>query len=596
MRDAPARNRRKEHMKQTVRAALVISIGCGWSVSGAPAEELLVTSAAPGKYGGDLVVAERSEPKTLNPLMAVENVSREAIGLLMADLIHINRDSQQTEPALAVSADISRDARRYVVHLRRGVRFSDGYPFDADDVLFTFDVYLDAKVHAPQRDLLMSGGKPVAVRKQDSNTVVFEFAQPYGPRDRLFDSLYILPRHLLLKPYAEGKLNGAWDLKVAPGGIAGLGPFRFREYVPGQRLVLEKNPYYWKQDRAGQRLPYVKRVIFRYTGSEDAEALQFENGGADVLSRLSARNFDAISKRRDPSEVLIDAGPSLEYHFLFFNLNDLSNRNLSHIQAKQVWFRDVRFRQAVSTAIDRDAIVRLVYAGRATPIWSPVTPGNKLWRNPKVEPSPRSVAKARTLLGSAGFSWNSANRLLDSSGRLVEFSIVTNTNAERVQMATMIQQDLEEIGIDVRIATLELRTMLDRITTTLDYDACLMGLANGDADPGSEMSIWPSRASAHFWELEPTTPAPQWQTEIDRLMAAQMSSSDPRERKRLYDRVQELVAANLPIIALISPHVLAGSKTGLRNFRPAALLPYVLWNADELFWDAQHNPKTASHQ
>ena len=577
-------------MKQFLRATLLISIGVGGAVCKAPAEEFLITSGAAGKYGGDLLVAERSEPKTLNPLLAVENVSREIIGLLMADLIHINRDSQTTEPALAVSVDISRDGRRYVVHLRRGVRFSDGYPFDADDVVFTFEVYLDAKVHAPQRDLLMAGGKPVVIRKQDSNTVVFEFAQPYGPRDRLFDSLYILPRHLLLKPYTEGKLDGAWDLNVAPAAIAGLGPFQFREYVPGQRLVLEKNPYYWKQDRAGQRLPYVNRVIFRYTGSEDAQVLQFENGGVDVVSRLSARNFDAVSRHKNSSEVLIDAGPSLEYDFLFFNLNDLGNRNLRQIQMKQAWFRDLRFRQAVSAAVDREAIVRLVFAGRATPIWSQVTPGNKLWRNPNVAPSEPRVGKARALLASAGFSWNEAHKLTDPSGRSVEFSIVTTANnSERVQMATLIQQDLEQIGIDVRITSLELRTMLDRITTTLGYDACLMGLASGDVDPGSEMSVWPSRASAHFWELQPTTPAPWWQTQIDKLMSAQMSSNDQRERKRLYGRVQELVAANLPIIPLISPHVLAGSKAGLRNFRPAVLLPYVLWNADELFWAHVNN-------
>ena len=572
-------------MKQFLRSSFLVFLVFGCVVHRVAGEEFLVTSGAPGKYGGDLVVAERSEPKTLNPVMAVENVSREVIDLLMADLIHINRYSQRTEPALARSVDVSRDGRRYVVHLRQGVKFSDGYPFSADDVLFTFQVYLDPKIDAPQRDLLTIGGKPVLVRKVNSNTVVFEFAQPYGPGERVFDSVYILPRHLLLRPYTEGKLNSAWDLNVAPAGIAGLGPFRFREYVPGQRLILEKNPYYWKQNSAGQRLPYVNKVIFESTGSADAEVLRFENGGADVVSRLSARNFDALAQRRNPSEILIDAGPSLEYNFLFFNLNDLSTKNLRHIQSKQAWFRDVRFRQAISSAIDRDAIVRLVYAGRATAIWSQVTPGNKLWMSLKVASPPRSVSKARTLMASAGFSWNQAHKLIDSSGRPVEFSIITTVNnSERIQMLTIIQQDLAEIGIDIHIATLELRTMLDRVTTTLGYDACLIGLASGDADPGSEMSLWPSGASAHFWELRPTTPLPSWQIEIDRLMTAQMSSNDPRERKRLYDRVQELVAANLPIIPVVSPNVLAGSKAGLRNFKPAVLLPYVLWNADELFW------------
>lgn len=551
------------------------------------AEEFLVTTAPPGRYGGDLVVAERSEPKTLNPVMAVDNVSREAIQLIMADLVHINRESQHTEPALARSVDISPDGRRYVVHLRQGLRFSDGHPFGADDVVFTFQVYLDEKIHSPQRDLLIVGGKPLSVRKYDSNTVIFEFSEPYGPAERLFDSIAILPRHLLMNAYAEGRLTNAWNLNVVSAEIAGLGPFRFKQYIPGQRLALERNPYYWKQDLARQRLPYLNNIIFEYVGSEDAQVLRFQSGATDVVSRISARNFEALSREAHGARKLEDIGPSLEYNFLFFNLNDLSHKNLPRIADKQAWFRNVNFRRAVSATIDRESIVHLVYAGRATPIWTQVTPGNKLWMT-RVQIAPRSIESARLLFTSAGFSWNGNRKLIDQSGRPVEFSIVTNTgNSERLQMATLIQQDLEQVGIEARVVSLEFRSMLDRIMSTFDYDAGVMGLASGDVDPGSEMSVWPSDGSTHLWELSRAPPSASWQAEIDRLMAAQMHSTDAMERKRMYDRVQQLVGENLPIIPLVSPNVLVGAKAALRNFRPGVLIPYALWNAEEIYWNAQ---------
>ncbi|MBV8906159.1 MAG: ABC transporter substrate-binding protein, partial [Acidobacteriia bacterium] len=430
-------------------------------------EDLLLMNGPPGKYGGELVVAERSEPKTLNPAMAMDNVSREVIGLMMADLVHINRDSQRTEPALARSVEASADGRSFVLHLRQGLRFSDGSPFDADDVLFSFQVYLDEKVHSPQRDLLVVGGRPLSVRKQDSHTVVFEFSEPYGPGERLFDGFAILPRHLLMKAYAEGTLAKSWGLNAMPAEIAGLGPFRFKQYVPGQRLVLERNPYYWKQDSGGQRLPYLNNIRFEYVGNEDAQVLRFQSGGADIISRISARNFDSLSKQAGGSRRLVDAGPSLEYNFLFFNLNELAGKNLPQVEAQQAWFRNLNFRRAVSAAIDRQGIIRLVYDGRAAPIWTHVTPGNKLWMAPGITRSPRSVETARTLLKSSGFAWNGDGRLVDQAGRPIEFSILTNAgNSERAQMATMIQQDLAEIGIAVRIVSLEFRSLLDRVTNT----------------------------------------------------------------------------------------------------------------------------------
>src|ERR1700735_3014197 len=369
-------------------------------------EERMIADGVPGHAGGRLVVALRSEPKTLNPVLAVDEPSRDVIRCLTADLIHINRGSLKTEPSLAKSWSVSRDGRQYTLQLRRGVRFSDGQAFNADDVIFSFQVYLDEKVDSSQRHLLAVGRKPITVVKVDDYTVRFELAQPYAAAERLFDSIAILPRHLLQNTYQAGSFSQAWTLSMPPNQFAGLGPFRLKEYVAGQRVVLERNPYYWKADRAGNQLPYLNEVVFLFVPSEDAQVIRFQSGDTDVLSRFSAENFAVLQKQQGTKGYhLDDLGPGLEYNFLFFNLSDLSSKNLPEISKKQAWFQDLRFREAVSAAIDREGIVRLVYGGRATAIWDQVTPGNKLWLDDKIGHPKQSVERARELLQSAGYSW-----------------------------------------------------------------------------------------------------------------------------------------------------------------------------------------------
>jgi len=554
------------------------------------AQELVVTAASPGRAGGGLVVAQRAELRTLNPLTAVDNPSREVIWRLMAGLIRINRNTQRTESALAASWTASSDGRRYTVTLRRGLRFSDGHACDADDVVFTFQVYLDEALRSPQRDLLVVGGKPITVRKVDSHTIVFELAAPYAAAERLFDGIAILPRHLLEPIYRAGGLAKAWSLATPPGEIAGLGPFRVKEYVAGQRIVLERNPYYWKTDRAGQRLPYLDRLTFLFVSSEDAQVVRFQAGDTDVISRFSADNFAALQPARQAGRLqLVDLGPGLEYEFMFFNLNRLPAGRLPEVAARQEWFRRTEFRQAVSAAIDREAIIRLAYQGRATPLWAHVTPGNRLWENRSIPRPPRSVERARRLLRAAGFTWGADGQLVDQKRAAVTFTIVTNaSNAQRVRIATIIQEDLQPIGIRAQVVPLEFRAFLDRVLKTHDYDAAVLGLGGGDADPNAEMNVWLSSGGSHLWHLNQSQPATPWEAEIDDLMRRQLVTLASGERKRLYDRVQALVAEHLPVIGLVSPNILVGAKTGLGNFRPAILDHPTLWNVDELFWHAGH--------
>jgi peptide/nickel transport system substrate-binding protein len=579
-------------MKLFARLALHVCLLAGVCFAAAPApeaaragEELAQIPDVSGHYGGHITVGQRAEPKTLNPVIATDAVSREVTGRLMGDLIEINRSSQQTEPALAKSWKISPDGRTFTLQLRKGIRFSDGHPFDADDVLFSFSLYMDEAVGSPQRDLLIIDGKPIVVTKLDPYTVRFVLPRPYAAAERLFDGLAMLPKHLLEKPYREGHFVQAWSLNSQAAEIAGLGPFRFKQYVPGQRIVLERNPYYWKVDRENQRLPYLDELVFLFVGTEDAQVMRFEAGETDIISRLSSENYSLLSREKSRAgSQLSDMGPSLEYNFLFFNLNDLGGKKLGGVEGKQVWFRDLKFRQAISAAVDRDSIVRLVYGTRGAPLWGNVGPGNKLWINQTIPHPPRSVETARQLLKAAGYSWSAGGQLVDSRGRAVEFSIITSSsNSQRMKMATLVQDDLSGLGIQVHVVPLEFRAMIDRVFQSFDYDAAIMGLGGGDADPNPEMNVWSSSGTSHLWHLGENQPATDWERELDHLMEQQMITLDYARRKQLYDRAQQIITDNVPFIFLGTPNILAGANGRVGNFHPAVLDPYTLWNADELY-------------
>jgi peptide/nickel transport system substrate-binding protein len=559
--------------------------GAGWVL----ALMVLATpgiSGAPemGVRGGRLVYLQRGEPRTFNPMYVLDDASHEVVWRMHADLIHINRETQKTEPALAESWTALKGGNGFRLNLRRDVRFSDGEPFNADDVVFTFQAHLDANVKSPQRELLLVQGRAIRVRKIDSYTVEFDLGGPYGPAERIFDSIAILPHHLLKTAYKSGRLPAQWGLRTPPRAMAGLGPFRLKNYQPGEGLVLERNPYYWKKDSHGAALPYLDEILFRQVGDEESQVLRFLGGEGDLLNRVSAKSFAVLEKDRNARQwVLRDLGAGPEYNFLFFNLNP-SGSAPAQVAAKQTWFRDARFRRAISLSIDRAAMVRLVYGGRATALATHVTPGIHLWRNTAIRPPVRSVAEARRLLFTAGFRLDNNRTLRDKAGRSVELTmLVSSSNHQRAQMASMIQQDLKELGIQSQVAPLESRTLLDRVLRSRNYEVCLFGLAFGDADPGSEMNVWPSSGPTHVWAPSQLKPGSAWEAEIDHLMRRQMVTQGYAARKKLYDRVQEIEVEETPIVSLLSPNVLVAARRRVGNFRPAVLDHYTLWNAEELF-------------
>jgi len=211
-----------------------------------------------------------------------------------------------------------------------------------------------------------------------------------------------------------------------------------------------------------------------------------------------------------------------------------------------------------------------------------VSPANQFWFNAKLQPHPFDQKSALQALAQDGFRMQNG-ALHDRDGHAVEFSVITNAgNKYRERMATMIQQDLAGIGIRLNVVTLDFPSLIERITHSFDYEACLLGLVNDDLDPNSQMNVWLSSAESHQWNPGQKTPATTWEAEIDRLMRAQASTFDLKERKQAIDRVQEIVWQQEPFIYLVNKNAMSAVSTALHNAHPVVLRPQVYWNIDQL--------------
>ncbi len=537
---------------------------------------------SPPPRGGRLVVSQASGPKTFNPLFATDTDTLGILNCVMSVLVRINRQTGEAEPELAESLTSSSDHRVLTIRLRPGVTFSDGHPLTADDVLFTFQVIYDPALRSSVRDVLDIEGGQIVVEKKDSRTITLTFPKPVATSERLLDSVHILPKHRLEADYRAGRFASRWDLSTPPQEIVGLGPFRLKEYVPGERTVLVRNPHYWKRDPAGRPLPYLDEITFLIVPDRSTRVLKFQQGELDLLSPLTPEEVARLEPQVAARRIRIyDLGPSLICEVMWFNLNPRA-RSLS--PTKLAWFQDVRFRQAVSFAINRQALIDVVFAGKAAPVWGPV-PTTSPWFHQGVKTYPYDPLRAKALLAEAGFRDRNGDGVLeDAQGNALAFTLVTNAgNPLRERMGLMIQEDLKKVGIRVNFAPIETKTMLDRLARGTDYEAGLLAIAAGDTDPSSLRNFLLSSGSNHWWNPQQPTPATEWEKRIDELLNEFLTSGDQRRRKALFDEVQTILSEQVPLIYLVARDLIVGAKPTVGNLKPGLLPDPLLWNAEELY-------------
>lgn len=520
----------------------------------------LFTLAIPvrAQTGGELHFCLHGEPKTFNPILVDDEASENVRYLTGGVLIRLNRQSQALEPALATSWEVSPDRRTITFHLRKGIHFSDGTPFTSEDVAYTMRLLMDPGTHSTTGDAFRSGEGAVQVQTPAPDVASITFPAPIAGLERLFDQVAIISAHSPLKEMAV------------------LGPFHIAEYKAGSYILLQKNPNYWKHDAQGHALPYIDSVRLDIQRNRDIELLRFRRGELQLINRLDAEQFERLQKE-NPG-VTRNAGTGLDAEELWFNQSPAAPLPAS----KKAWFGMKEFRKAISMAINREDLCRIVYAGYAKPAYGPVSPSNHFWFNTSLEDPKYDPQGALRLLAQAGFRLENDN-LKDRAGNRVEFTVVTNSgNAAREKIATMIQQDLSQMGIKVNVVTLDFPSLIERITRTFDYEACILGLVNTDLDPSGQMNVWLSSSENHQWNPSQKSPATAWEAEIDKLMREQATASTEKERKIKFDRVQQIAAEQQPFIYLINKDVLLAVSPNVVGAAPVILEPWGFWNADTL--------------
>jgi peptide/nickel transport system substrate-binding protein len=513
------------------------------------------------RFGGELRLAIQAEPKTSSPLLAADEPSLLVRYLTTGVLIRLNRVTQNPEPELAASWKIGDGGKRISFQLRRGLTFSDGTLFDARDVCYTIGRILEPTVRSPMADAFRSERGAVACETGSADSVTLRSPEPWVGFEQVLDGTPIL------------------SSRSAQKDTAGLGPFVVAEQKAGAYLVLTRNPRYWKRDATGHQLPYLDSMRLEVQRNRDFELFRFRSGDFGIINNLDPDSFEKL--KANMPDAVRDLGISLDTEQLWFN----QAPSAPVAPYKMSWFQSREFRLAVSQAINRADIARVVYKGLAAPATGPVSSANRFWYNAALRPLITDPKAALARLTQAGFHLR--DRVLqDASGHPVEFSIITNSgNKSRERMAAMIQQDLGAIGIRVSVVPLDFRSLIDRIAQNFDYEACLLGLVASDLDPSGQMNVWLSSGAQHQWNPNQKKPATDWEAEIDRLMRAQSSTLDANKRKTAFDRVQQIVVDQAPFIYLVHRRAAVAVAPSVRNVEASILRPQALWNAERIYLD-----------
>ncbi|MBD2104889.1 ABC transporter substrate-binding protein [Leptolyngbya sp. FACHB-261] len=560
----------------------------------------LVACAPHPLPGSQLVLSTTSDPKSFNPILG-EN-SLEDVSLVFDGLVRLNGLTGRVEPELAESWEIDNTGKRIRFTLRDGLQWSDGQPLTADDVLFTFeDVIFNEQIPARQRDVMRIGqsNRFPALRKLNEQQIEFILPEPFAPFLVTLDAP-ILPKHVLENTVQNLNSNGnpqfltTWTVETNVQQIVGSGPYRLKQYRPGERVLLERNPYYWRRTAQGAAEPLIERLVVQVMDSRDTQLLRFRSQELDFYN-LRPEDFQLLKQEEERGQFTIyNGGPPPNSTWITFNQSRARNPKTGKPLVRPErsrWFRDLAFRQAVAHALDRQALVNNVFRGLGKVQDSPLAEQNPYYLAPDagLVTYPYDLERAKAILQAAGYTYNSQGQLLDDQSNPVRFVLNTNAgNTIREAIGTQIQHDLAQIGIIVDFVPVAFNTLLEKMDVRRDWECILLSLPSS-IEPNSEASFWRSDGRLHSFNQPPSTeegtlPGYQvypWEKQIDHLLIAAAQTYDEQERKALYGQFQQLVQEQLPVIHLGNPLTLTAVRRRVRGVKFSAI-GGGLWNLPEL--------------
>lgn len=575
-----------------------------WLASGAATS--ILTSCTPRKLTtnaaevSQLVFVNPSNPTTFN--YPLNDSAFSVFGFLYDGLISENGVTAELEPALAESWQISEDKKRITFTLREGIKWSDGEPLTADDVDFSYnEIYLNQKIPTGIRDILRIGTTGVfpGVKKLDLRRIEFSVPEPFAPFLRYAGGIPILPAHALRESVRTTDANGnlkflsTWDTSTDPRKIIGNGPYRMVSYTPSERVIFERNPYYWRKDDKGNPQPYIERIVLQIIENPDTQLLTFRSGEIDSFS-VTPEGFGLLKREEKKGKYTIyNGGPDLGTRFLSFNLNKArDNKGKLFVDPiKSSWFNTLAFRQAVAYAIDRETMKNTTFRGLGELQHSPIAVQSPYYLSPEkgLKTYKYDQESAKKILVDAGFKYNDKGQLLDKDGRLVRFTLLVKAEEKvRVDAAVQIQQDLKKIGIQADLQVINFNVIVEKLQSR-NWEAYVGAFGGGGVEPHNGFNIWYSQGSLHQFNQGMQAGEPpikdwkpfDWELEIDRLFEMGVKELDENKRKEIYGKFQQIVQENLPFIYLVNPLSLEAVRNRIKNIKFSAL-GGAFWNLYEL--------------
>jgi peptide/nickel transport system substrate-binding protein len=542
-----------------------------------------------GTRGGTLAYRITSPPKTFNYLVAEDEPSiLTALYLLNSRPVEFDHTTQGYRAALAESWTFQSDRQTVDMKLRDGIKFSDGRPITTDDLAFTLAAMYDERSRAAAwKDAMSINGKPIATKIVDARNMQFIFPEPVAAFENYLDNLAVLPKHILNADFEAGKLAESWKITAPPETIVTSGPFAVESAAAGERIVLKRNPHFWKKDDKGTQLPYLDQLSLEVVSDSNQALVRLNQNSLDIIDRIRPADYVSLLNAAGAIKAH-DVGPGLGVDHIWFNLNKTTadGKPVGN-PIKHAWFSDKRFRQAVSAAVDRSSIATTTLQGLATPLQSYISPANRAWADPKLPKIEYSLTRAAQLLTDAGFvkrGTAEAPELFDGKGNRVEFSLmVPAENEPRKLMAAVIQEDLAKLGIKMNVVPVEFQAVTTAWTRSYDYEAILLGLSVSGVEPTTYANFLLSSAAVHQWQPSQKTPATEWEARVDKLFAEQAGEGDPQKRAVTFHEIERIISEESPVIPIAARHIVSAANNRVGNYAPSVIFPYSLWNIDELF-------------
>lgn len=548
------------------------------------------SGAKVGKFGGELFLTTIGEgPKTFNPFNAKDATSSSMGGIMYDGLLTTNPITGEVIPLLAKSFKIENDTE-YTITLRNGLTWSDGSPITAEDVIYTYEEIIFAGLgNTSTRDMMIIDGQLPKLEKLDSHTVKFTTSKPFAPFLRQL-STSIAPKHIF-KPISD-KGNDAFNIfmstNIDPKTLVTSGPFRLKEYIPAQRVVMERNPNYYKIDKNNKRLPYLDKIVYFIVADLNNEILKFEAKETDMISLRGANVARYKEKEANSDYTVYNLGSDTGTMFITFNLNNRKNKDGKYNvnPMKQEWFQNKNFRTAIDYALDRKNMVLNIASGLGTPLYTAESL-NSIYLNKNIIGHKRDLKKAKQLLIEGGFYYDEDGNLRDKNTNFVEFDLYTNAgNTEREALGVMIKQDIEDLGIKVNFKPIEFNTLVNKLLNTYDYDVAIMGLTGSPLEPHGGKNVWYSSGPLHMFNQRPAgyniDDRYSFEKEIDELFDKGALKTDFNSRKPYYDRYQEIIYEEKPLIYLYSPIRITAVRKRIKNLYPSPLSG-IGYNPEEMY-------------